>query len=210
MNTDLIPSQTSKDLVCRLGGGHPFLVQIAGYYLVEGMQAGKEGTDLHQYIIAQFDLQATPHFQYYWSKCTESEKVNLLAVISLNRQKPSQKTLPTLENLTRIQTRAPLDVPELIGRGLLVMDDRAYYHLLSPSLEQWILREISAVPGSEENQASVESWIKAGGREHLESVENILPKFKKQYWPMITAVMHDISLNVVGSAAFELLLRAMT
>jgi AAA+ ATPase superfamily predicted ATPase len=205
----LSPSQASKDLVCRMGGGHPFLVQIAGYYLVEGMQEAKEGTDLHQYIISQFDQQSAPHFQYYWSKCTESEKIALLSVISLNRQKPGHKTLPTLENLSRIQARAPLDVPELVQRGLLVMDVREQFHLLSPSLERWILREITAVPGSEENQASVESWIKAGGREDFEPVKGMLPKFKKQYWPIVASVMQDISLNLVGSAAFELLMRSV-
>ena len=209
IHTDLSPMQTSKDLVCRLGGGHPFLTQIAGYYLVEGTQEGKEGTDLHQYIITQFNLQATSHFQYYWSKCTDSEKINLLAVISLNRQKPSHNNLPTLENLSRIQTRASLDVPELVARGLLVVDERENYHLISPSLEQWILREITAVPGSEENQASVESWIKTGGREQLTPVKSMLPKFKKQYWPLVASVIQDISLNIIGSAAFELLLRGV-
>ncbi len=44
--------------------------------------------------------------------------------------------------------------------------------------------EISASSGSEEPQASVESWLKSGGKEVVDPVKGALPKFKKKYWPM--------------------------
>ena len=116
--------------------------------------------------------------------------------------------MPTVENLARIHSRAHLDIPELTKRGLLLEDrDTSSYRLFSISLENWITREISAVPGEEESETSVQAWLDAGGREEMDSVSGILPKFKKKYWPMVSTVMQELSFELAGAATFELLLK---
>jgi hypothetical protein len=204
--TDLIISQKEKELVIGLGGGYPFFIQMAGHYLVEAKRKNLEGDALLQEVYGSFDAQSDSHFTYMWSHCSESEKITLLAAISLNRQKPTQKTLPTLKNLAKIHPRAHLDVPELIKRGLLLENRSAEtYRLLSHSLERWIVREISAIPGQEESQASVNEWLRAGGRDEMEPASGILPKFKKKYWPVVSSVALDLSLELIGAVTWEIL-----
>jgi serine/threonine-protein kinase len=200
-----------KERIYRLAGGNPFFVQIAGYYLVEAQLKGLSWEELHRQMAAQFEQQANPHFTYMWSHCSESEKITLLATISLNGQKPGKKTLPNQENLAKIHPRARLDVPVLVKRGLLYEDPAqpGCYRLLSESLERWINREIAAGEESEETPASVENWLKAGGKDVVEPVKGALPRFKKKYWPILSTVLQEMSFELAGAATFEFLVKAL-
>ncbi|MFC1997555.1 AAA family ATPase [Chloroflexota bacterium] len=203
-------SAQEKEIVIRLGGGYPFFTQMAGSYLVEAKRKDYHRDDLLKDVIANFDDQADSHYNYMWSHCSESEKITLLAVLSLDRQKPSQTTMPTVENLAVIHPRVHLDVPELVKRGLLLENrTQGTYRLLSPSLETWIAKEISAVPGEEETQATVQEWLKSGGRENLEPYGGILSKFKKEYWSVIGGVALDLSLELIGAVTWEVLTKSV-
>ena len=148
----------------------------------------------------------TRTFTYMWSHSSESEKITLLAVISLNRQKPSKNTIPNLENLAKIHSRAHLDVPELVKRGLLLENRiELTFSLLSPSLERWIAREISAAPGEEESQASVQDWLKSGGRGRTGTSSDFLRKFKKKYWSIVGGMAVDLSLELIGAVTWQIL-----
>lgn len=203
-------TEVEQKMVAKLGGGYPFFVQMAGNYLYEAKHQGRQGEALVQALATGFDDQAAPHFAYLWSHSSESEKITLLSVISLNRQKPSKKTLPTVENLSRVHTRAHLDLPELTKRGMLLVDAQAgTYQLFSPSLERWISREIAANPGEEESKSSVSAWLQSGGQDELEPISGLLPRFKKKYWPVIGTVLQELSFELAGAATFELLLKMM-
>ena len=203
-------SDKEKEVIIRLGGGYPFFVQIAGHYLIEAKQKELEVEVAVKEMVTQFDTQADSHFKYMGSHSSESEKINLLAIIALNQQKPSKKTIPTIENLAKIHSRAHLDIPELSKRGLLLKDiETSAYHLFSISLERWIVREVSAVPGEEESDASVQTWLAAGGREDMKPVGGVLPKFKKKYWPVVSTVMQELSFELMGAATFELILKML-
>ena len=208
--TGLTFSRQERKMVTGLGGGYPFFTQMAGHYLVEGKQKNLDGEALLREVIANFDAQSDSHFNYMWSHSSESEKITLLVVISLARQKPSKKTIPNIENLANIHRRVHIDIPELVKRGLL-LENRAEgtYRLLSPSLERWIAREISAPPGEEESQASVQAWLASGGNDELEPVSGLLPKFKKKYWPVVSKVMQEMSFELAGAATFELLMKVI-
>jgi len=204
--TTLTFTAQERELVIGLGGGYPFFIQMAGNYLVEAKQKGQVGDQLLLDVYSSFDAQSDSHYTYMWSHSSESEKISLLAVISLNRQKPAPKTFPTLDNLAKIHSRVHLDVPELVKRGLLLENrESRTYRLLSPSLERWIAREISASPGQEESQASVQAWLASGGKDTMEPVSGILPKFKKKYWPVVSGVALDLSLELIGAVTWEIL-----
>jgi serine/threonine-protein kinase len=97
--SDLVFSPQEKELVIGLGGGYPFFIQMAGNYVVEAKRKGLIGDPLLHEVYANFDSQSDSHFTYMWSHSSESEKITLLAVISLDRQKPSAKTTPNIVNL---------------------------------------------------------------------------------------------------------------
>lgn len=156
-------TSTEKEFVHRLGGGHPFFLQMAGYYLVEAKRQGLRSNALAERLAADFDQQADPHHHYLWSHCSESEKTTLLVTLALNRQKPSAKTVPNLENLVRLHARAHLDVPSLLKRGLLIGSDRAH-RLFSPSLERWIVREVTAPVGRRKARLLLRNGSRPAGR----------------------------------------------
>jgi len=208
LGANLALSSRDKATILTLGGGYPFFVQMAGYHLVEAQAIGLPDTETYKEAITCFEEQAAPHFSYLWSHCTESEQVTLLSTISLNRRKPSKKTIPTIENLNRIHPRAWLDVSSLTRRGMLLEDSiQGTYKLFSPSLESWIIREIAAASGEEESQETVAAWLGAQDADLLEPVKGVLPKFKKKYWPIVSTVLRELSFELAGAATFELLIK---
>ena len=210
VETDLAFSSQEKELVLALGGGYPFFTKMAGSYLVEAKRKSLAGDALLNEVFTTFDTQSDSHFTYMWSHSSESEKITLLVVISLNRQKPNKGTVPTLENLAKINSRVHLDVPELVKRGLLLKNrTEGTYRLLSPSLERWIAREILVSPGEEESQASVQVWLDAGGRGEMESISGFLPKFKKKYWPVVSGIAKEFSIELIGAMTLDVLTQGL-
>ena len=203
-------SAAEEQAILVLGGRYPFFVQMAGYHLVEFLNRDLSGNQLLQQTASAFDEQAAPHFQYLWSHCTESEKISLLAVMSLNRQKPAKRTIPTLENLKRIHERAWLDLPTLTRRGLILENvAKGTYQLFSPSLASWITREIAAEPGLEESPESASAWVGAQDADFITPVQGVLPVFKKKYWPVVSTVLQELSFELAGAATFELLVKLL-
>lgn len=197
-------SSQEKDFIWELGGGYPIFVQMAGHYLLEGRAQGLSGEALTKFAVTNFDQQADAHYTYLWSHCSESEKITLLILLTLGMQKPSKKTIPNRENLSRLRARAPQDLVALGKRGMIVEGD-GIYSLFSPSLERWIRQEIVAAPGEEETQTTAEEWLKSGKRDDLKEVKGVLPKFKKKYWPILGDIAKELSFEFAAAGAFELI-----
>ncbi len=208
------------ELAWRLGGGHPLFTQMAGYYIFDGIQQGKRSEasgqglpseKLEKWVTAQFEQQAGPHFSYLWQRCTESEKITLLATIMLCHSKPTNKELPFMERLVKLYPRAAMDAEHLIKRGLLREHDgdSGCYALLSSSLETWITREMAAGPDEEASQVSVSEWLQTGRITLDEPEKDLMAKVKKQYWPLLATILKEVSFGVAGNLTFELLLKAL-
>jgi uncharacterized protein len=201
-------SPEERQFILRLGGGQPFFLQIAGHYLVEARAQGLSGLPLFERVVADFDSQADPHYSYLWSHCTESEKITLLGILALQHEKASKKPLSHAERLQKMNPRAHLDLVTLAKRGLVV-ETNGKYSLFSPSLERWILREIMTAPGEEESPASVEDWLKGGGREKVGDAKGVLPKIKRKYWGIVSNILTEVSFELIGATVFELLLKSL-
>lgn len=198
-DTEVEFTEPETDLVLRLGGGYPFFTQIACHYLYEAKTRGEEGQALIEQVTRAFEEQVAPHYQYMWKVTNESEKMTLLAVMSLNRAEPVSKTHPSLENLAALHSRAHLDVPELLKRGLLIENEKAgTYQLLSANLGDWITREILAFPGEEAPEAAVRAWLSAQGGGSSEVNPRALSFFKKEYWPLLTDFPGHFSEELAG------------
>jgi hypothetical protein len=197
-------AHTDHEFIWSLGGGYPIFVQMAGYYLVEGRLQGLAGEPLGKFVLENYNQQADAHYTYLWSHCSESEKITLLVIMTLGAQKASKKTIPNLENLSRLHTRARQDLLSLSKRGL-VEERQGVFALFSPPFELWVQREVAAAPGEEETQQSAEEWLKSGGREDLKDVKGVLPKFKKKYWPMLGDIAKELSFEFAAAGAMELI-----
>jgi hypothetical protein len=182
------------ELVLSLGGGYPFFTQMAAYYLFEAKLNKLPDISLIKEVISQFDEQSDSHYEYMWNRSSESEQIILLSMISLQRQTTPDKKPTNMENLAAIHSRAHLEIPELVKRGLILENKaQASYRLLSPSFERWITREIFATPGEEESRTVVDAWISIGSQGDSESIRMVLPMFKKKYWPMLSNITRIVS-----------------
>jgi hypothetical protein len=201
-------SPEEREFILRLGGGQPFFLQIAGHYLVDAKTQGLSGLPLFERVVADFDQQADPHFNYLWSHCTESEKITLLGILALGQEKSKKKSGSHAERLQKMNPRAHLDAVALAKRGLIVETD-GKYALFSPSLERWVLREIMTAPGEEESPASVDEWLRNGGREKMTHARGVLPKIKKKYWAIASNILTEVSFELIGATVFELLIKSL-
>jgi AAA+ ATPase superfamily predicted ATPase len=200
--SDLIVTQDEKDFIWGLGGGNPFFVQMAGHYLIEGKAQGLTDKALTDFGAENFNEQAEAHFTYLWSHSSESEKITLLVILTLTLQKQTKKTIPNVENLSKLRARAPQDLVALSKRGLV--DERdGVYHIFSLSLENWIRHEILAAPGEQESQKSAEEWLGAGGQNEVKEARNVFPHFKKKYWPLMGAFFKDLTIEAAAALTLE-------
>ena len=206
-DTELVLGPEDYNFVLKLGGGYPFFVQMIGHYLYEGKNRGLVDKELFAYTLEEFNNQAEAHFTYIWSHTSESERITLLSIMALSRQKASKKSATTLENLRAVYSRAHLDIADLSKRGVVIKPNDEYI-LFSPSLDQWISMEVSAMPGGAEDDVSVEQWLKAGNDEKLTPVKGVLPKFKKKYWPIMSTVAQQLSIEFAQSLAVEFLMNS--
>lgn len=200
-------SPEEREFILRLGGGQPFFLQIAGHYLVDAKSQGLSARPLFERAITDFDQQADPHFNYLWNHCTESEKITLLGILALNHEKAKRRESHA-ERLKKMNSRAHLDVVTLAKRGLVTETD-GKYSLFSPSLERWVLREIMTAPGEEESPASVDEWLRGGGREKMQRAKGVLPKIKKKYWAIASNILTEVSFELIGATVFEILLKSV-
>lgn len=198
---DFTPQE--REVLVGLGGCHPFFLQIAGYYMVDGKLQGQVDEGLNSFITTSFDEQAHPHFNYLWSHCSESEKITILVLIGLHLQKPTKKTNPNTENLSRLYPRADLDLIALSKRGIL-SEREGEISLFSSRFEMWIRREISALP-SEQGEVTIERWLKEGGVKGLENARAIVPRFKKKYWPIMANIAKEISFELAAGLVMNLM-----
>jgi len=202
--TDVKLDPREEQLVLQLSGGYPFFVQMAGYYLLEAKWKGLADQALVDKVIENFDSQAEPHFSYFWSHSTESEKITLFSILTLENLDSTPESLLTIENVAGIHSRAHIDLPELVKRGLLLKDrEQDTYALFSSSYKTWISRELAAVSGHKESPESVEEWLQERGVEDEETVRKLLPDIKKKYWPLVGTVVKELPSELVGSAVIH-------
>ena len=197
-------TSTEKDFVWDLGGGYPHFLQTAGYFLLEGKLQGLAEKQLEMYVTGHFEQQADSHYSYLWFHCSESEKISLLTLMSLNLQKQSRKTISNKENLGRTRPRALHDLVTLGKRGMVEERD-GIYTLFSHSFSDWIQKEITASPEDVETQQSAEQWLSANGRENLKGIKGFMPRFKKKYWHLIVGFIKELSTDLVAKTILEII-----
>ena len=74
-------SSDEKEFIAFLGSGHPYFLQMAGYYWFYGRENGLEGQQLFDDVRNKYYEQSIPHLNYLLSTCTSWER-DLLSEIS--------------------------------------------------------------------------------------------------------------------------------
>jgi len=204
-STDMQFSDEEIRFMKSFGGGYPFFMQMIGHYMTSAKKKGLKGEALFSCARSDFAQQAEPHFSYLWSHASESEKITLVTIFALQAEKEKTPArLIDIGTISKIYPRAPKDISSLIKRGSLVdVNDEMF--LFSESYKEWIGLELSAAPGEEETEASVEAWVKTQKDKELAGSKTILTKTKKKYWPIVGKVFKEFSAEVIGSITVNLL-----
>ena len=187
-----------------MAGGYPFFAQMAGYYLVEGKMQNLADAALIDFVTENFNQQSSSHYAHLWTTCSDGEKSMCISVLALSLQKGEKKIPTSLENLSRVRSRATMEVPALVRRGLLEEQGKAY-SLFSSTFGRWIRQELSVASGDDESPASAEKIIHEQP-ENLKALSGVLPSFKKKYWPALADIAKGFMIEVdpvslIGSLA---------
>lgn len=196
------------DFIWATAGGYPIFVQMAGYYWMEGRAQGLEDKALTQFTVSNFVQQAQSHYTYLWSHCSENEKISLMILLTLSKEKQTKKTIANLDNLSKLRARLPQDLTALGKRGLIT-ETNGIFQIFSPSFSTWIQEEIIAAPGEEESQKTADEWLNSGGQKEVKEARAVLPRIKKKYWPVMEVFFKEFALNAVTDLTFEFIKRAV-
>jgi len=194
-------TQAERSFFKNSGGGYPFFTQMIGHYLVCGKQDGLQEQKLFDFAKTEFSQQAEPHFSYIWAHATESEKITLVSILALQAEKAEQPEFKiTVEKVSEIYPRAPKDINSLTKRGSIVSYGDQI-SLFSSCYDDWIALELTAAPGEEESEATVDDWMRAQKDAELQHSKEVLTKTKKKYWPVVGEVFKEFSAEVLGNIA---------
>jgi len=111
--------------ILELGGGHPFFLQVVGYWALE-LQATKEGSlkigDFH--ILAETVRgQVESHFEYYWEHLNSEERYVLAALPFTQREERYREQL------------------EALACSCLIVEEDGQYRYFSPLFRDFVRRQ---------------------------------------------------------------------
>ena len=151
--SDLPYSNEEKQFIAYLGDGHPYFLQMAGYYWFYGKEQGLEGQGLFDYMQNNHYQQSKPHLKDLWSLSSSSEQ-SLLKTIASQGQSDSSISADITGMLAGNQFKLALN--NLVKRGLVQKND-GEININLPCLEKFLLEEVQIEPAAgPESRRSVE------------------------------------------------------
>lgn len=109
-------SSEEKEFIAYLGSGHPYFLQMAGYYWFYGRENGLEGQELFDDVRNKCYQQSIPHLNYIWSTCASRER-DLLIEISLIEKEAIEVPLDITQSAT--DWNKSVAIQNLERRGLI-------------------------------------------------------------------------------------------
>lgn len=125
-NTGVTFGEKEFAYIQRLAGGHPSLVQLAGWLLFES-KAGRPVLD-YAAITTEFNNQASAYFDELCQSCDELERKLLMKIVGVDDQ-----------TVYQLLEKHSGQANSLQNRGLIVKG-KAGYELFSASFREWIYK----------------------------------------------------------------------
>jgi hypothetical protein len=176
-----------------LSGGYAAFFQYACSFLYYAYQNDAINDDEFKRfanVEAQFRLQATPQFSYFWHKSEEEEKI-VLSLIALLQSK--KKTAISENEIKNLYPRYKNDILVLENRSLVLKYEEKY-KLFSPLFSEWILIELADI--SQKNVHLLDEWLteyeKNFLQKGLDTIVNIKDGFQKvnpKYWSLFGTIL---------------------
>lgn len=180
--------ETDKNKLINISGGYPYFFQMACYYLYNAYQ--NEQKDIWGYVEEEFRLQSKAHFEYFWKKSEENQKILLALFSLLTEQRDNVLDIPE-EKLRKIYPRYDCELPDLYEDRSLILKTNDGYRLFSPIFSKWILTELTDT--SQSNTQSFQEWLttyqKNALLKGLNKIELAFKKVNPKYWELFNKTL---------------------
>lgn len=155
--------QLEHNLLQRLAGAHPALVQMAAFHLFEARRQGLLDAAAKAKVIADFEREGRrDYLPLFWDESSPLEQSLFILIILAHVSGPSSLQLDiTPEEIQHLFQRYELNLDDLIRRGLVLKTGGAH-HIFSTIFAWWIVRKVAA-----ENEAELADRLKTIAEEPL-------------------------------------------
>jgi len=174
------------DYIIRIAGTHPFLLQLAGFYLYQAYSQQMDQNARKQYLDQCFYREVVSHFSYIWDHTKDTQKIGLTALAFLSKRSrgenlPRQEKLKIHEHLKDFEGT----MKALCERGLVIIQEGGY-RLFSPVYGIWLVNQLKSTYEPQE----YESWL----QKH--ETKNTLANIPKQLINEVkTEILPQVSAN---------------
>lgn len=132
-----------RDGIIEIAGGHPALLQNAGFLLYSKRRSGTM-PDVETFA-RDFFTATKQYFQGTWQLASELEQSLLILIALSNLKGRLQKTRYDLGNINIIFSQKERELNELEQRGIIVRsfkEEKLNYSFASSVMEWWVIKEI--------------------------------------------------------------------
>ena len=186
------------DMIFYIAGTHPYFLQVASYFLFEAYVRNL-AADKYTFLHKRFDEQTSSLLRKYWSVSDDQERIVLIALVLLERQKNERRAIDK-EELETLYPHSDQVLMTLENRSLLTSETENY-GLFNAFFGKWIYNEFTNT--SVGNRQSYEKWFNFNKRrlssKMLKEMGVVLPMIRSEYRDLlITWVDHPRNLIPVA------------
>ena len=143
----IIRPPTLRHEIINITGGHPTLVQTAGFFLYRELQNGNNA-NINSFA-GNFERDTQQIFQTIWRRCSSKEQVLLMLIALLDMGGHIGELKFKLKGIGRIFTQNERSLIRLEEQGVItssLRDNEKFYSFTSPLMKKWVIQEILQTP----------------------------------------------------------------
>ena len=143
----IIRPPTLRHEIINITGGHPTLVQTAGFFLYRELQNGNNA-NINSFA-GNFERDTQQIFQTIWRRCNPKEQVLLMLIALLDMGGHIGELKFKLKGIGRIFTQDGRSLIRLEEQGVITSsprDNEKFYSFTSPLMKKWVIQEILQTP----------------------------------------------------------------
>jgi hypothetical protein len=142
-----IKSPTLRGKIMNITGGHPMLVQTAGFFLSRELQRGSNA-DINSFA-ENFERDTQQIFQTIWYRFNLKEQELLMLIGLLDMEDHIKEIKFKLSGISRILTQHERSLSKLEEQGVITSSSSEigkFYAFTSLPMKKWVIQEILQTP----------------------------------------------------------------
>lgn len=144
---NIIRPPTLRGEIMNITGGHPMLVQTAGFFLYRELQLGSNA-DIKSFA-ESFERDTQHIFKTIWHRCNPKEQTLLMLIALLDMEGHIKEIKFKLSGIGRIFTQHERSLIKLEEQGVITSsstEPEKFYSFTSSLMKKWVIQEILQTP----------------------------------------------------------------